>query len=416
MSSLQSESQPEKTLFITGKSLYQKGDLNEAIVYFKRSIALNPNSFWSHHMLGCSFDKLGKRDEAIAAWQQAINVDDLEAEKSWSYYNLSLAQEKQGNLKKAIDFCQKAIQLKSDRSDFSNLLSRLNHSLKQINNPSIAPTSSDVSNPSNSQVLYLPASDRDSSNAISIILKTSQSASFLPETLPVPPKPLMEYGESSEHHLRSGEKTVTTMLDILQKADRDITNCQRILEFGCANGRLLRWLANIANRSEIWGVDIQSDKIFWAIENLNPPFNFAVNTTVPHLPFRDGYFDFIFAGSIFTHINELHVGWLLELARLLSPQGLLYLTFHDEHTLEFLKNNPHINLAKKVNDHPLSQQIFANEFDLVSILPYSKGMLSQVFMKSQYIQQITKSFLQVVSITPNAYSELQTAYLFVPKK
>ena len=407
-------SEQAEELFLTGKSLYENRELNEAILYFQRAIELNYNSFWSHHLLGCSFEKLGKQDEAIAAWQQAIHVDDCEADKSWTYYHLALAQEQQGNLKKAIDYCQRAVQIKSERSDFIELLSRLDRSSrqKQMKTSSITPTPSDLSNQSNHQILYLPASDRSSSNEISITLATPTSGpeSFLPATLPIPPKPLMEYGESSEHHLQTGERTVATMLDIVQKADRNIANCQRILEFGCANGRLLRWLANFANKSEIWGVDIQSDKIFWAIENLNPPFNFAVNTTVPHLPFRDGYFDFIFAGSIFTHINELHVGWLLELSRLLSPEGLLYVTFHDEHTLEYLKSNSHINLAKKLNAHPLSQQIYANEFDLVSILPYSKGMLSQVFMKSQYIQQITKSFLQLVSINPNAYSDLQTAY------
>lgn len=397
-------------LYLTGKSLYEKEELDEAIVYFQRAVELNCQSFWAHHLLGCSFDKLGKRNEAIAAWQQAIKVDDNEADKSWAYYHLALAQEKQGNLQKAIDYCQQAIQLKSDRSDFVELLSRLKTLPKQINNPSTA--KSDCSNQSNPQILYLPVPNQSASDAISMTFATSRAEPFLAETLPVPPKHLMEYGESPEDHLRDGEKTVATMIDVVQQAGYNIANCRKILEFGCANARLLRWLANLANQSEIWGVDIQSDKIFWAIENLNPPFNFAVNTTVPHLPFRDGYFDFIFAGSIFTYINELHIAWLLELARLLSPNGLLYLTFHDEHTLKYLEANPHINIGQKLSSNPLAKQIFANEFDFVSVLPYSQGMLSQVFMSSQYIQQITKSYLRLISVTPNAYSGLQTGYLF----
>jgi tetratricopeptide (TPR) repeat protein len=397
-------------LYLTGKSLYEKGELDEAIFSFQRAIELNCQSFWAHHLLGCSFDKVGKQNEAIAAWLQAIKVDDKEADKSWAYYHLALAQEKQGNFKEAIDYCQQAIQLKSDRSDFVELLSRLNNSPKQINDASTA--KSDCSNQSNPQMLYLPVPNQSASDAIFMTFATSRSEPFLAETLPVPPKHLMEYGESVEHHLRTGEQTVATMIDVVQQAGHSIVNSRRILEFGCANARLVRWLANLANQSEIWGVDIQSDKIFWAIENLNPPFNFAVNTTVPHLPFRDGYFDFIFAGSIFTHINELHIAWLLELARLLSPNGLLYLTFHDEHTLKYLEANPGINIAQKLSSNPLAQQILANEFDFVSVLPYSKGMLSQVFMSSQYIQQITKSYLKLVSVTPNAYFGLQTGYLF----
>lgn len=399
-------------LYLTGKSLYdrEEEELYEAIVYFQQAIELNFQSFWAHHLLGCSFDKVGKQNEAIAAWQQAITVEDNEADKSWSYYHLALAQEKQGKFKEAIDYCQQAIQVKSDRSDFVELLSRLNNSVKQINNPSTA--KSDSSNQSNPQILYLPVPNQSGSDALSMTFATSRSQPFLAETLPVPPKNLMEYGESPEYHLLTGEKTVATMIDVVQQAGHNIANSRRILEFGCANARLLRWLAHLANHSEIWGVDIQSDKIFWAIENLNPPFNFAVNTTVPHLPFRDGYFDFIFAGSIFTHINELHISWLLELARLLSPKGLIYLTFHDEHTLKYLEANPNINIAQKLSSNPLAEQIFANEFDFISVLPYSKGMLSQVFMSSEYIQQITKSYLKLVSITPNAYSGLQTGYLF----
>jgi tetratricopeptide (TPR) repeat protein len=397
-------------LYLTGKSLYDKAELDEAIVYFQRAIELNFQSFWAHHLLGCSFDKVGKQNEAIAAWQQAIKVDDNDADKSWAYYHIALAKEKQGNVKEAIDYCQQAIQVKSDRSDFVELLSRLNSCRKEINNSSTA--KADCSNESNPQILYLPVPNQSASDAISMTFTTSRSEPFLAETLPVPPKHIMEYGESPEYHLLTGQKTVTTMIDVVQQSGNNIANSRRILEFGCANARLLRWLANLGNHSEIWGVDIQSDKIFWAIENLNPPFNFAVNTTVPHLPFRDGYFDFIFAGSIFTHINELHIAWLLELTRLLSPNGLLYLTFHDEHTLKYLKANPEINIGQKLSSNPLAQQIFANEFDFVSVMPYSKGMLSQVFMSSQYIQQITKSYLKLISVTPNAYSGLQTGYLF----
>lgn len=404
--------QAAQELYLTAKSLYEKGELERAILYFQRAIELNYQSFWSYHLLGCSFDKVGKQNEAIAAWEQAIKVDDSEADKSWAYYHIALAKEKQGNLKEAIDYCQQAIQVNSERSDFGELLSRLNNYANKNNNSSTA--KSESSNQSHPQILYLPVPNQSASDAISMTFTKSRSEPFLAETLPVPPKYLMEYEESPEYHLLTGQKTVATMIDVVQKAGHNIANSARILEFGCANARLLRWLANLAHHREIWGVDIQSDKIFWAIENLNPPFNFAVNTTVPHLPFRDGYFDFIFAGSIFTHINELHIAWLLELSRLLSPKGLLYLTFHDEHTLKYLKANPEINIGQKLSSNPLAKQIFANEFDFVSVMPYSKGMLSQVFMSSQYIQQITKSYLKLISVTPNAYSGLQTGYLFAP--
>jgi tetratricopeptide (TPR) repeat protein len=395
-------SQNADECFSMGKALYEQGDISKAIVYFEQAIELDPTLFWGYHLLGCALEKADRLNDAVATWRQAVAVEGTQSGRCWSYHRLALAMKTQGKYEEAIYYCKKAVEIEPTQPEFKKLLSTLNESLSQITSQA------------DSQILYLPASSKYTSDAV-VIEKSSKNLSSS-EGLPVPPPHLMEYGESQEHHLRSGKETVLTMFDIVQKANFDVAKCGRILEFGCANGRLLRWFADLAEQREIWGVDIQSDKIFWSIENLNPPFNFAVNTTVPHLPFRDGYFDFIFAGSIFSHLNELHMAWLLELARILSPKGLMYLTFHDEHTLEYLTKNPKNRIAEQLRNHQLNEQIFSNEFDFVSVLPYSKGMLSQVFVSAQYIQKVTRNFLHLVSITPNAYSNLQTGYLFTLSK
>lgn len=236
--------------------------------------------------------------------------------------------------------------------------------------------------------------------------------SNLSSSFAVPPKELMEYGESSEVHLQEGKETVENMRQIVQRNGKDFKDFNRIMEFGCANGRLLRWLADGSEHQEIWGVDIQSDKIAWAIENLSPPLNFAVNTTVPSLPFADSYFDFIYAGSIFSHINELHISWLLEISRVLAPNGLAYLTFHDEHTLDYCKANPSNRIGQIFSEHPLSEEIYSSQYDFISVNPYGSAGLSQVLMHSRYIKKITQSVFNIVEVAPNAYSGLQTAYLF----
>jgi ubiquinone/menaquinone biosynthesis C-methylase UbiE len=64
---------------------------------------------------------------------------------------------------------------------------------------------------------------------------------------------------------------------------------------------------------------------------------FANTTTLPHVPYEDNYFDLIYAGSVFTHIADLADAWLLELKRILRPGGMLYVTVHDDHTLEVLR-------------------------------------------------------------------------------
>jgi ubiquinone/menaquinone biosynthesis C-methylase UbiE len=48
-----------------------------------------------------------------------------------------------------------------------------------------------------------------------------------------------------------------------------------------------------------------------------------VNTILPHLPFEDRSFDVVYAGSVFTHIDDLAQTWFLELRRVLHAGGML---------------------------------------------------------------------------------------------
>ena len=102
---------------------------------------------------------------------------------------------------------------------------------------------------------------------------------------PIPPEP-RAYGDTEEHWLNSGKRDVDTMLRILNSSNFFIEKGNRILELGCATGRMTRWLASLAGECEIWGVDIGARGIVWCQENLTPPFNFATVTTAPHLPFE----------------------------------------------------------------------------------------------------------------------------------
>jgi Methyltransferase domain len=105
--------------------------------------------------------------------------------------------------------------------------------------------------------------------------------------LPVPPPEQRLYGESAELHLEDGRQSWEQIVDMLQTDGKIGLHGKRILEFGCANGRLLRHFEPFAKNCEIWGVDINSKSIYWCKQNLSPPFNFVTVTTIPHLPFED---------------------------------------------------------------------------------------------------------------------------------
>jgi SAM-dependent methyltransferase len=103
---------------------------------------------------------------------------------------------------------------------------------------------------------------------------------------------------------------------------------RRVLDFGCGAGRTLRSFLDEAKLGEFWGSDIHGPSIQWVQANLCPPMQAVHHAPVPPLPFDDESFDLVYALSVFTHITDDWSAWLLELRRILRPDGLLFATFH----------------------------------------------------------------------------------------
>jgi SAM-dependent methyltransferase len=242
------------------------------------------------------------------------------------------------------------------------------------------------------------------------------SPASLDGSLPIPPKELWwGYGQTPEQYLALGQSFVEALKGVLQTAGCPLIPGQRILDFGCASGIMVRWLQDFAAAGEVWGVDISEAHMYWCQQNLSPPFRFATSTSFPHLPFEDGYFDFIYAGSVFTHIADLSEMWLLELKRITRPGGRLYLTIHDEHTIDLI-------LAEDAPQNGFKDALLAADRDLqfrsrgfamfaINRTP-GAGVAgdAQVFHHSSYIRQHWGRYLKVLSITQEAYVK-QTAVL-----
>ncbi len=105
---------------------------------------------------------------------------------------------------------------------------------------------------------------------------------------------------------------------------------KRVLDFGCGAGRTLRQFHDVAESAEFWGCDIHGPSIDWLRGNLCPPFRAWQGSEFPKLPQPDGYFDLIYAMSVYTHITDAWAGWLLEHRRALSNDGLMIVSFLGE--------------------------------------------------------------------------------------
>ena len=231
------------------------------------------------------------------------------------------------------------------------------------------------------------------------VYSASEEALQKPLSERIPPTALRHYYGLKDNqyvdelYLKSGETDAHSIRTILGE-DKFTILGEKILEFGCSAGRILRHFEQEANENEAWGADLHSAAIHWAQANLSPPFHFLTNTTAPHLPFEDNYFGLIFAGSVWTHIGELDDAWLLEMRRILRPGGRLYITISDQNTLkEVARLNP---------DHPSNQHVA--DFDEVS------GVLSKDYI---YFVTRTTPWLQRVIYNRSAWLKKVGAWMDV---
>lgn len=127
---------------------------------------------------------------------------------------------------------------------------------------------------------------------------------------------------------RRGRAMKAAVLDVLP--DGWALAGKRVLDFGCGAGRVLRHFLPEADVAEVWGCDVHEPSVRWVEAHLCPPLRVFQSPPAPPLPMADGTFDLIWAVAVFTHLTESWSAWLLDLHRVLVPDGLLVATFVGE--------------------------------------------------------------------------------------
>lgn len=85
-----------------------------------------------------------------------------------------------------------------------------------------------------------------------------------------------------------------------------------------------------------YGTDIDEPAFRWCRRHL-PLANWSTNPDLPPTGYEDGFFDFVFALSVFTHLDEaLQEAWMTEFRRILKPGGVALITLHGEAFLKRL--------------------------------------------------------------------------------
>lgn len=250
------------------------------------------------------------------------------------------------------------------------------------------------------------------------------------EALPIPPQHLFwaDYCTSIDTWLQSGRDDIEAMSRILRESGFALEEAKGILEWGVAGGRLIRHLHSLTPNAEIWGVDLWASAIRWCQEHLSPPFYFATTTVVPHFPFADQSLDLIYAGSVFTHLDDLAEAWFLEIKRVLRPNGRLYFTVNDRHAVSIFEGGGTPANRARYIERVQGEQAWQNWIDLLHGTPeyrqFVRGdarMLSigrpgicNVLWDLDYLRSRIGPGWRWHSITPEAYGH-QTGVLLQPR-
>ena len=136
-----------------------------------------------------------------------------------------------------------------------------------------------------------------------------------------------------ESFLRTGEILAQDIRDLCALEGRDIFSHQRILDFGCGSGRVIRNFQDAPPSCELYGTDIDAELVTWCREHLQG-IRWSTNGFQPPLPYHSDTFDLIYAVSVFTHLNEeFQRAWLAELRRVAKPGATVILTVHGEYVI-----------------------------------------------------------------------------------
>jgi SAM-dependent methyltransferase len=130
------------------------------------------------------------------------------------------------------------------------------------------------------------------------------------------------------------------------------------------------------------------------------------NTVLPSLPLPDASCDLVCAFSVFTHIDEFERSWIAELARVLKPGGVAYLTVHTEHTWSIVDRAGPLRadlerVKTQISEYAIGDALFAGPLPHPRTVFRWTAALSNnttVFLATDHIRRAWGRFLEVVEI------------------
>ncbi len=249
---------------------------------------------------------------------------------------------------------------------------------------------------------YLPVPER--------VLGEPLRAFLERDPLPLPTTADRE-GYHDERHLDywlSGLEDFVRVGAALGRHGRALAAPFALLDFGCASGRVLRHFLCQAQGLELWGTDLNERHVDWLLRHFPRTLKPFQCTVLPTLPLPDASFDLVTAFSVFTHIDEYELAWLLELRRVLKPGGFAYLTIHSDDTWGRL--GPGMTaydylfaLRAAIPEHAITPELFQSPMARdKTVFRWRTAELNNtsVFLSKRHVHEVWGRFFEVLEIVP----------------
>jgi len=157
---------------------------------------------------------------------------------------------------------------------------------------------------------------------------------------PPPDLQVQFVGSDYEQTLREASVFYTFVKSQAQSLETPLRRNSRFLDFGCGWGRFLRFFWKDINENMLFGCDVNS-VILDVCRETHVPGNLALISPEGRLPYRDKYFDFVIAYSVFTHLPErMNLHWIREIARVSKPGCIFCLTLEPRRFIDFITSIP----------------------------------------------------------------------------
>jgi ubiquinone/menaquinone biosynthesis C-methylase UbiE len=133
-------------------------------------------------------------------------------------------------------------------------------------------------------------------------------------------------GQSNQDAINEAWRFYKLMSDRWKKYGLRIGSRSHVLDFGCGWGRFARMFLRDVPASHIYCADT-SDGALDICRETGVPGNMVRLEPMPPSVLPSARFDIVFAYSVFSHLSpKAHLAWRTELARVVKPNGLVFIT------------------------------------------------------------------------------------------